>query len=1066
MIQQSKNMWVMSVLMIISMLIGNQSIAHAQDATANFVLDLAIQINGEEPIPQSDYVFDIIQRDAQGKAIDNAQVYRYDRTDPNYTENIQLPEGTYTFRLYDGMQPNFTRDGKPIRTKLVKESVANPQAGQETMTDLSDQGSLNDWGNGTQVYDWNFTITADHVQDGQYQLQIVLADEVSLAMTEESTQADASSEATTLDATSETTTSEASTTETLTEDSSTTPSEQTNQEDPAAAGMVELPFEVLDNHANPVEGVMITVNDQSVTTDAQGKANITVPAGNLQLAIAQVPQGYEGVGAFDPITVEPGRVNPIALTVNQLDQTQAVMFTVVDDQGIPVPQVEIQMAEETAITDANGQVTFATVALGEQTYVVTKQPEGFALDKVEGKINVTADAPVQETLTMTKEAVNGTLTLSAKNDQGQPVPGLGLVVNDQEYQTDDQGQVTIADLPAGNYDVTFTAIPEGYQAPEMMAVTIQSGQETAESINLGTQEKPQGSLSIKVEDQNQQPLANVDVVLNDDQTLTTNDQGMISLDALTPGSYTLDLPSLPQGYKLQSPNQTVQIQEEKETQHVITVEKETPKRQLSVFIHDQNNEPVSGVALKVADQTLKTDSQGQIQFKDLTPGTLDYTVVSVPDKYLGDKSGQVTIPEQEDASLDITIEKEIKPAKVQVNVTDQDGNSVSGVNVQFGGLLAATNDQGQIIWEELSPGNYQYQFGDLPEGYHGISEGGNKELKEEESFVLDLQVEKLPDQGAVKIKVLDDQNKPVANATVEIADQTIKTDDNGIANVGKIQKGEHDLTIISAPKDYELNQQSQTVNVRANQTVNVEMKVAKQEETTTTSTEQTTQASKDKQDAAKTSQTTQTSTAKDVTLTIQQEKLSPEEEQKVSEEAKNATRQFKDPQTGIEVWVNPQDAGKADRLVVKKLQGLQSLASLDADAYELSLVDDNHQLIQLSKVAEVKIPTRPVNQQLKVIRVDGNDLSSLTFALQNQRTSFRTQQLGTFAVSYGSQASQPESSQTTSTSQQDVKVTKQKGVEQKGLPGTGEKLSWLTLVFAVIAIVAGIAIWKSQKRED
>ena len=98
--------------------------------------------------------------------------------------------------------------------------------------------------------------------------------------------------------------------------------------------------------------------------------------------------------------------------------------------------------------------------------------------------------------------------------------------------------------------------------------------------------------------------------------------------------------------------------------------------------------------------------------------------------------------------------------------------------------------------------------------------------------------------------------------------------------------------------------------------------------------------------------------------------------------------------------------------------------------------------------------------------MDGNDLSSLTFALQNQRTSFRTQQLGTFAVSYGSQASQPESSQTTSTSQQDVKVTKQKGVEQKGLPGTGEKLSWLTLVFAVIAIVAGIAIWKSQKRED
>lgn len=1157
--------YLVAFMLMMLLCISNVVQVSAQDSQAKFQLDLGIQLDGADVIEQTDYVFEIIQRDDQGQAVENAQVVRYDKTDPNHVEDIQLTPGTYTFRLYDGTQPNFTRDGKPIRTKIAKESVVNPQEGEEPLSDILDQGTLNDWGNGTIVYDWTFKVTPEHAQAGEYLLQIVLADEFSLAMDEETTTVEETSgEASATTTSQESTISESTEVETTL--SETTQAETTQADQPTTTeqsslgqGMVELPFKVLDNAQTPVEGVVIRVNDEVASTDSQGNASVIVPAGTLQIAITEVPQGYDGIGAFDPITVESGSVKPIELSVNKLAQTQAVTITVLDEQNQAVENVGIQLADQELATNAQGQVTFNDVAVGEQTYVITSQPAGYHTDAIQGTINVESEQATTLDLTMTKEKQTGSLRFTVQDERGQTIEGLGIVVNDQEYISDSQGNISINDLPKQIYDYSFSNIPEGYQAPQAGQVSVQAQQEVSEvvtlkkivtdgqvKINLQDQDKkavanavikvadqsyttdengqikiealPAGShnylvdklpegykgqvedvvnveagklaeltlsverqkkpgtITIKVQDEKQAAVIGAKVILNQEQEVSTNDQGLATFSDLAEGSYQVEISSLPEGYSHTVEPQTIQITEGKTEERQLTVEKETPQRQLSVFIHDQNNQPVENVELKVADQTLKTNAQGKILFKALKSGTLDYTIVSVPDKYQGEKTGQVIIPEEEDASLDITIEKDIKPAKVQVNVTDQTGQVVTGAEVKFGGLTATTNNQGQIVWDQLAPGNYNYQLTKVPEGYKNTTEASAKELKEAEELVIDLQIKKLPDTGTVKIKVVDTDKKPVANAELEINGQTVKTDDLGIASLNDIDKGDQEIEVVSTPKNYQQKTQSQTINVRANQTVNVEMMLEKVEDNTQESSDpaedsaesesekkstDTTETEKAPQESEKSTQT-----QKNISLDIEQETLSPQEEQKVSEEAKKATRQFKDPDTGIEVWINPQDAGKADHLVVKKLQPLQSLASLDADAYEISLQDENNQLVNLSKVAEVKLPTRPVNSQLKVIRVDGQDLSSLTFALQNQRTTFRTQKLGTFAISYGSKEKAQASTELSTTSQtaQDVKVSKTKGVDKKNLPGTGETTSNTIYIAAIILVGLGFYLWKSAKK--
>lgn len=1113
--------WINSIILFMSFIVPLVQVS-AQEEVVKFNLDLALIVDGSEPIQQHEYRFDIIERNTDQSAFEGAAVYKYDSSDPNQQADIYLPAGVYTFRLYDGSSQPFHREGKALELQTANQTDAS---GQEMKPTLN-QGSLNDWGNGTVVYDVNFVVEPSSAlinpDTGQEEmtLQLVFATVGDSASTEAG------------------------------QDSTTTDSNESSDSNGLVAGKIEVPFKVVDQDNQPVAGVEIIVNDESITTDQNGEAKTQLAPGNMDIVLTNLPEGYTGGGAYNPISLTEDLAEPIEFTIQKTEVTAPVIFSAVDEQGQGIAGVGIQILDQEVMTDGQGQARIDQVPVGEQTYTISSQPAGYTISPSTDTIQILADQENMVNLTFQSEIKTGDLSIQVYDQNQAPVVGLGVTIAGQEYVSDANGLIEIKDLTAQEQAYQVTTIPEGYQQPQDGVISVEAGIETSTTLNVVKDSKP-GIVQIKLVDQDNRPVGQAEILV-EDQSFTSNEQGLIEVKDLALGTYNYELISLPQGYQGQqsgvitvkedetveetltverqtntgqltvtvkdqegnvvpgvivslkdkstptddngqaiftelSPDtyqfeiqvvpegyesnlgvQAVAIREGAQEERSLTIQKIKEKRQLTVTVLDQADQPVEDVGLQVANQHAKTNQDGQAVLKNLDPDTYTYQITKFPDKYSGNESGQVTIPEAEDASLTVYLEKEIKPAKATLTVVDQNQQGVAGVSIQFGGLQAQTNADGQIIFEELSPGVYNYAISDVPKGYSFEGSGDQVELKEEDDFQTKLQIEKLPEQGNLKVRLVDKNGKAIAGARVKLSGKESTTDKDGYVEFTGINVGEASVEILDLPQGYQLDQNTQTITIKQDQTAEMtftaqapESETSQKESTTsqeTTTTEQTSQAS------------SETSSTSSEVQTIKETELDSEQSSSLESEAAQATRQFVDANSEIEVWVNPQDAKQVVKLAVEKIKAsnIASLNQLDADVYQLTLLDKNNQEVSLTKIAEVKIPTRPVNSQIKVLRLDQDQLASMTFALQNRRVSFRTQKLGAYAVSYGNKAANNETEQTsTSQNKQTVQVSKEKSVEKKGdLPGTGEQTQTFVVVLALALLVGAAYLFIRHNRSQ
>lgn len=1112
------------LVLLLSVMLPIQS-SQAQ-TMVKFNLDLAIQLANGDPIPQKQYRFDIIERDANMQPIDGAKVYKYDASNPNTSAPLYLPEGNYTFRLYDGAAHPFVRDGQALGPKYVQ--VSDPTT-PKTLVDQNNIGQLNDWGNGTVVYDVNFQVVDGPglvnatTGESEMTLKILLASTSETALSNPG---------------------EGNETTAETNDDTAGDSPTTSE----ATGAITVPVTVTDDQGLGVAGVTVQANEAQLTTDGQGNVVFSLTPGPVIFKITEVPQGYEGLAEFDPITLDQELTQPIALPITKVaataaePTTAAFTFSAVDENDQPLANVTIQVGQDQGVTDANGLVTFNHLGLGTHNYTITTVPEGYVIDVTSGEMMVTQDnnqsktltfsadpATIPQTLTVTVSDENGagvanvsvvikdtavktdgnglatftsltpgqytalltdipegyqadqasynvtiypgventltmgvhsvapatgSLRISLVDQDNKPVVGAVVTVADQAYTSDSQGIISQKTMEVGTYTYTLTSLPQGYQGQVSDNVTIEADQESQLTLQVERQVK-QGSLRLSVQDQNKTPVADVKVMLDQDATAVTDRNGRIQFDNLTPGQHRLAINEVPAGYTGDTLTETITVNEGETLEKILTLTKEEANRQLTISAVDQNGQPVADVAITIANQEKRTDSQGQIHFSAMKPGTYDYQVSLLPDKYTGQTSGQVKIPEGEDATLTIHLQKEITPATATLRVIDQNGQPVAGVGLRFGGLIGKTDNQGYVVFTELEPGKYYYNFQDFPQGYQATMEDGLADLKEGQNFSVDLTVEKAPEQGNVLVTVKDQKNQPVMKAILEIKGLKLQTDSRGQVKFTKVPVGNQTLTLVQLPKDYQQSNQTYTVTVANQATSEFTVQVTKTEPTTVTPNTTKQPTTPKETTKATTKEEKRTTVAPPV---IVETTLAKDQQKKLDQEVQAATQQFVDAQTGVEVWVNPQDANKVAKLVVNRIDRSQisALAQLDADVYQITLVDKHNQAITLTKVAEIKVPTRPVNAQVKVLRVDNNQLASLTFSLYNRRVTYRTQSLGQFAISYG-QGTVTNVAKTTQGAK--VAVTKSTSVEpHKTLPNTGESDNRALLVAGSLLFALGVGL--------
>lgn len=836
---------------------------------------------------------------------------------------------------------------------------------------------------------------------------------------------------------------------------------------------------ILDEASNPVIGAEIILNDsESFVTNEQGQIHIDnlVAESDNEYYISALPEGYEL--EVEPelrhFTVIADQQVEDTLQVNLASQYGGVKLVVRDEIANPIEGAVVAIGDQTLTTDASGQLVLEQLEVGEYTYNI-QSLEGQYEGALGGSIIVEANQKTEQVIDLTAIEQLGSVTFKLVDQNNEAIEAGEIEIVDQVLVTDGTGQVTVEGLTVGqSYNYTLQSLPDNYSGQASGVVTPLADSGTVEIITV-ERSIPLGQLTITVVDQNDEPVNGAELQLNETTTATTNAEGQVVFSDLSEATYNYVIQSLPDNYENITNSQSVYIAEGASESRQFQVRRNIQKGTVIFNIKDQDDQAVEGVVVSFVDKTFETNADGTATASDIEPADYSYSITKLPEGYKGEMSAQVTVTEGETTTVELYIEREVELSQATFTIIDQNKEAVEGVTLAFGGLTGVSNEEGRIYFESIEPGRYHYGVSDLPSAYENTFEDSTLDVEEGSEYDEQIVVEKLPATGSARIHITAN-NQALKAVTVTLNGKEVITDKEGYASFEKLQVGSYSFVISKLPQGYELGTSEGTVEIKAEEVSTVEIQAMVIEDSTSSSESSSSQdeesvaseesSSIQESSSEASSSESSSSSVSQPTPSInidETHSLTPQEQASIDEEAAQATRQFVDNETGIEVWVNPQDANNIDRLLVEKLTSSAALENAEADIYQLTLLDRQNNAVQLTKIAEVKIPTRPVTSQLRIVRLNNESLSNLTFALHNQRVTFRTQQLGGFAVVYNTaQDSITEQSESNS-----VSVTVESSVEE-GLPKTGERSSRSIMIMLAIALLslAYLLFTYNNRRKD
>ena len=638
----------------------------------------------------------------------------------------------------------------------------------------------------------------------------------------------------------------------------------------------DLTVKVLDQEQKTVAGVTVTVEDQTAVTDENGDAHFKgLTPGTVHYAVTQLPEGYEGTPSGEAqlpsdtdhsITLQVAKkaepqVTKRDLTVKVLDQDQKIV------SGVTVT-VEGQSAE----TDENGDAHFKGLTPGKVHYAVTQLPEGYE-GTPNGDAELPADTDHSITLQVAKKAESSSqapvakrdLTVKVLDQEQKIVSGVTVTVEGQSAETDENGDAHFKGLTPGTVHYAVTDLPDGYEGTPSGDAELPS--DTDHSITLQVTKKPaqpaveavKRDLTVKILDQDQKIVAGVTVTVGD-QTAVTDENGDAHFKGLTPGKIHYAVTQLPESYE-GTPSGDAELPSD--TDHSITLQvsrkdqassssssssSQAEKRDLTVKVLDNAGKEVPGVSVKIGDQVQVTNEYGQAVFKGLTPGTFHYEIVNLPENYTGAQAGDAELPSDTDHSITLTVQRQQAVANVTVKVMDDNNQSVPGVTVYLGELEGQTDDQGNILFEALEAGKYTYGIKEVPEAYQAATGAQTLDVAPGADLHPILKVSRKAQVASLELNVVNVAGQAVADVTLAVGNQQLKTDAQGKVTFTDLKAGDYDYYVVAVPEPYQLDQTKIKLTLANGQTAKRTIQLAEKPAASSSSS-----ASSDKVTATKTS---------------------------------------------------------------------------------------------------------------------------------------------------------------------------------------------------------------------
>lgn len=467
---------------------------------------------------------------------------------------------------------------------------------------------------------------------------------------------------------------------------------------------------------------------------------VVIGEGDTQtLTFTNTPQGGLLIKKMNSLTKEP---------------LADVIFKITGPDGAPVGTSNGEYH-----TDEYGYISLTDLNPG--TYVVkeVQAKKGYILDDTPKTI-VVKDHETY-TLEVFNQPKGGLIVRKIDAKTKQPLAGVefkittaagelvatneGLTSSNGIYTTNDNGEIVLEKLMSGTYIVTETKCLDGYMmdaAPQTVVV----GEGDTQTLTFTN--TPGASLVIKkIDSQTRKPIVGVEFEVKGlasvdypQGTYITDTNGMIRLDGIPTGAYTVAETKAMDGYQLDNTPKTVQINagETKE----LTFEND-PLGSLTVTVKDANTrEPLAGVVVKIttiagtiagsSDGEFTTDSNGTIVINNIASGSYIIQEIRTLSGYiLDDTPKTIEINDTVNHLIEILnhrnggllirkVDAKTKEplAGVEFKITSASGEFVAtneGLTSSNG--IYTTDENGEIMLSRLQPGTYVVTENKTIDGY-------------------------------------------------------------------------------------------------------------------------------------------------------------------------------------------------------------------------------------------------------------------------------------------------------------------------------------------------------------
>ena len=541
-------------------------------------------------------------------------------------------------------------------------------------------------------------------------------------------------------------------------------------------------FQLLDSDGNRIT---------SGGTDSDGVLVFSdLPLGNYFYQETFAVPGYALDDTKYPISITENEQIVTKTIVNYKSAGTIKILKTDSETGEPLQGAEFtvyneRMAEVTkGTTDESGVVVFAGLPLGPYYCQETQAPPGYVpLGSIE-LVYLDGNGKVV-TLSYTNKPARGSIKLTKKNSDGELLSGVVFTLYDADKNeiktgtTDENGVVVFENLPIGDYWYAETSELPGY-VPNHNLMAARVGFHTAVDEHTFTNYKAHGHVRVIKSDENGAPLAGVHFKLTDEAG-NLIDEGDTGLDGklifsmLPVGKYILKETETLTGYVLDETPFSIELVNDGD---VVTKEITNSQQTGSIAIlktDAETNKPLAGAHFKLTDSTGKliseavTGTEGKITFSGMALGQYELTETEAPEGYALDST---TIPvelTEHGKTVEISVKNTQSRGSLKLIKKDAYENKpLAGAVYQLidesGKKLAegTSNENGEIVFENLLYGNYRVQEISAPKGYKVDERAYTVTVPTENNTQT---VTDLRRPGTLEVKKQDEKGKPLAGAS-------------------------------------------------------------------------------------------------------------------------------------------------------------------------------------------------------------------------------------------------------------------------------------------------------------